>query len=292
MDKKKILITGKGSYIGTSFIKWLEQWPERYEIDEISVRGTKWKDRDFSHYDVVLHVAGIAHVSADPKMKEEYYRVNRDLAIEIATKAKEEHVKQFIFMSSMLVYGSDNNSLNQTIINKDTVTGANDFYGRSKLEADKAIQQMNDREYKVACIRTPMVYGPGCKGNFPKLIKFSKWSPIFPKLNNKRSMIYIDNLCEFIKLNIDYNDSGLFFPQNKEYVSTVNIVETLVKFYGRKIIFTSLFNWIILIFLSFSSFMNKIFGDKIYEKELSTHYDWQYCLVDFEKSIKHTLWGK
>ncbi|WP_020430220.1 NAD-dependent epimerase/dehydratase family protein, partial [Paenibacillus riograndensis] len=96
---RKILITGKGSYIGTSFIKWLQQWPEQYEVEEISVRGEEWKKHDFSIYDVVLHVAGIAHVSADPSKESEYYRINRDLAIEVANKAKQQKVKQFIFMS-------------------------------------------------------------------------------------------------------------------------------------------------------------------------------------------------
>lgn len=97
MNKKRILITGKGSYVGTSFMKWVEQWPKEYDVVEISVRGEEWKQHDFSVYDVVLHVAGIAHVSTDPSMEAEYYKVNRDLTIEVASKAKQDKIKQFIF---------------------------------------------------------------------------------------------------------------------------------------------------------------------------------------------------
>ena len=66
---KKILITGKNSYVGKSFEKWLGNYPDRYSIDSISLRNDSWKEKDFSEYDVVFHVAGIAHVSTDPKWK-------------------------------------------------------------------------------------------------------------------------------------------------------------------------------------------------------------------------------
>lgn len=164
MEKKRILITGKGSYVGTSFINWVKQWPEQYEVEELSVRGEAWRKHDFSAYDVVLHVAGIAHVSTDPSMEQEYYRVNRDLTIEVASKAKQDGVRQFIFMSSIIVYGSDGKIGEEKIIYEYTVPNPNDFYGRSKLEADVAIQKLNSLHFKVVSVRIPMVYGPNCKG--------------------------------------------------------------------------------------------------------------------------------
>jgi len=91
---KRVLITGANSYVGTNVEKWLAKHPDRYHVDTISVKGDAWREHDFSVYDVVFHVAGIAHVSSDPKMKELYYSVNRDLAIQTAEKAKAEGVKQ------------------------------------------------------------------------------------------------------------------------------------------------------------------------------------------------------
>lgn len=241
MKSKKILIFGEGSYIGTKFQEHLEN-TGNYEISVFDSMNESWKEEDFSKYDVIYHVAGIAHVSADPKMEELYYKVNRDLPIEVAQKAKKEKVKQFIFMSSMIIYGADGKIGKEKIINEKTEKNPIDFYGKSKLEADEAIQKLSDEDFKTVIIRTPMVYGPGCKGNFPKLKKLAKISPIFPDIENNRSMIYIDNLCEFLKQIIDKEEKGIFYPQNKEYVSTKSIIQEMAEQMNKKIYFTKLFN--------------------------------------------------
>ena len=98
---KRMLITGAGSYVGESVRKYiLTSDSEGYQIDSVDTMGDNWKKADYTKYDVVFHVAGIAHVNADPKMEPLYYKVNRDLTIEIAKHAKECGVKQFVFMSS------------------------------------------------------------------------------------------------------------------------------------------------------------------------------------------------
>ncbi len=142
MKKKRILITGKGSYVGTNLIAWLKQWPEQYEVNEISVRGDDWKKEDFSIYDSVLHVAGIAHVSADPKLEAQYYKVNRDLAIEVAKFAKDSGVRQFIFLSSIIVYGE--NSSEKKVIDRNTNPIPSSFYGNSKLQAEEGIKDFEN----------------------------------------------------------------------------------------------------------------------------------------------------
>src|SRR5690625_3161989 len=167
---KHILITGVNSYVGNSLADWLAKWPQKYHVEKISLRDTLWKERDFSSYDVVVHVAGIAHVSTDPKMEETYYRVNRDLTIEVAKKAKTDGVKQFIFLSSIIVYG-DRPSKNG-VIDENTIPKPSNFYGKSKLEAEKGIQPLNDPTFKVVNIRPPMIYGKNSKGNYPRLAKF------------------------------------------------------------------------------------------------------------------------
>src|SRR5690625_3200465 len=211
---KHILITGQNSYIGNNVKRWLENHPEQYKIDTISMRVDSWEEKDFSNYDVIFHVAGIAHVSTDPKLEDLYYKVNRDLTIEVAEKAKNEGVGQFIFMSSIIVYGD--NRINNGVIEIDTPPSPVNFYGKSKLEAEKELEDLASGEFKIAILRPPMIYGKDSKGNYPRLAKLARRTPIFPDFNNQRSMLHIDNLCEFVKLIIDNKESGLFFPQNKE----------------------------------------------------------------------------
>ena len=281
---KNILVFGKDSYIGTNFEKWLNKSKEgNYNISSISSKDDEWRKEDFSKYDVIFCLAGIAHVSANKKLEDLYYKVNRDLPIEVAKKAKAEGVKQFIFMSSMIIYGADGKIGQFKIIKEDTSKVPIDFYGRSKLEADEAIQKLSDEKFKTIIIRAPMVYGPNCKGNFPKLKKIAKILPIFPDIENNRSMIYIDNLVECIKQNIDNENSGVIYPQNKEYVSTKSIIEAMAKAMNKKMHFVMIFNPILKLLSKKINYINKIFGNKVYDKSLSG--DFSYCVVDFETSI-------
>ena len=286
MRNKRILIFGEGSYIGTKFQEYLKN-NEEYQIDVIDSMNEKWRRANFSKYDVVYHVAGIAHVSADPKMEELYYKVNRDLPIEVAKKAKNEKVKQFIFMSSMIIYGADGKIGEKKVIDDKTEKEPIDFYGKSKSEADEAIQKLEDENFKTIIIRTPMVYGPGCKGNFPKLKKIAKISPIFPDIENERSMIYIDNLCEFLKQVIDKEETGIFYPQNKEYATTKNIIKTMANVMEKKVFYIRIFNPLLKVLSKKINYINKIFGNKVYDKKLSG--DFSYCVVNFEESIRRSI---
>lgn len=284
---KKILITGANSYIGTSFDKWLQQWADIYSVDTVDMVDGTWKDKDFSGYDVVFHVAGIAHVSTDPKMEKLYYKVNTDLTIEAAKKAKAEGVKQFIFMSSIIVYG-DSSYINQKrVIDRDTIPTPSNFYGNSKLQAEKGINELNDDKFKVVVLRPPMIYGKGSKGNYPRLAKMAQKLPIFPDVENERSMLHIDNLCEFIKLMVDNEEEGLFFPQNKEYVRTSEMVKLIAEAHGRNLVLTKLFNPILLIVGVKLGIINKVFGDLVYEVSMSK-YSENYWIRDLKESIRET----
>src|SRR5699024_10086716 len=198
IQMKDILITGVNSYVGNRLEQWLKQWPENYTVHKISLRDGSWTKKDFSKYDSIVHVAGIAHVSTDPKMEELYYQVNRDLTIDVAKKAKVEGTRQFIFLSSIIVYG-DQPSENG-IIDQDTLPNPDNFYGKCKLVAEEGIQYMECDDFKIVILRPPMIYSKDSKGNYPRLANFAKKSPIFPNFENKRSMIHIDNLSEFMRL--------------------------------------------------------------------------------------------
>lgn len=280
---KSVLITGANSYVGTSVEKWLMKEPDKYHVDTVDMIDGTWREKNFSGYDVVFHVAGIAHVSTDPKMEDLYYKVNRDLAIETASKAKNEGVKQFIFMSSIIVYGDSTES--KRVITKETVPKPSNFYGKSKLQAEEGIMPMNDDAFKVVVVRPPMIYGKGCKGNYVKLSKLAQKTPIFPDFDNERSMLHIDNLCEFIKVIINYEESGLFYPQNREYVKTSELVRLIAGLYNKKILMTKAFNPLIKLLFKLNV-IRKMFGNLVYDKEMSLFMHTRYAIRELNESVK------
>lgn len=284
-NMKRVLITGQKSYIGTSFKNWLIREPYIYKVDTVDVKDGSWKDKDLSHYDVVFHVAGIVHVSSAPEMESMYYKVNRDLTIEIAEKAKAEGVKQFIFMSSMSVYGDSNNS--NRVIDINTVPTPNSFYGNSKLQAEEYIKQIESDNFKIVVLRPPMIYGKGCKGNYPILASLAKITKLFPDIENQRSMLHIDNLCEFLKIIIDQEETGLFFPQNAEYVKTSEMVRLIAEMHGKKIWMTKVFNPILKLMFGIV-IVNKVFGNLVYEQSMSDYQKENYRIRDIRESIDTT----
>ncbi|WP_434399827.1 NAD-dependent epimerase/dehydratase family protein [Planococcus sp. 11815] len=285
MEKKKILITGKGSYVGTNFIKWLKQWPDQYDVSEISVRGNEWKRENFGNYDTIIHVAGIAHVSADPKLEERYYKINRDLTIEVAQFAKEQGTKQFVFMSSIIVYGDGDNV--KRVIGKDTLPNPSNFYGNSKLLAEEGLKHLEDQNFKISVIRPPMIYGKNSKGNYPKLSKIAKSLPVFPEYENQRSMLHVDNLSEFIKKLVDNNESGLFFPQNAEYVKTSDLVKEISTVHNKKIFMVKTFNPLIKVLIKRINIINKVFGNLVYDQNISVYKE-NYRVRDLSESVRVT----
>lgn len=261
---KRILITGANSYVGTSVEKWLMREPDKYYVETLDMKDPNWKKFDFSKFDVVFHVAGIAHSTPKKSQEALYYKVNTDLVIETATIAKQAGVKQFIFMSSMIVYNKK-----EKRITKDTLPNPDNFYGNSKLQAEIGLQKLDSQDFKIVVLRPPMIYGPHSKGNFPKLISFAKKSFIFPNFKNKRSMLYIDNLSNSIKYLIDEETQGTYFPQNSDYMCTTGIVRETAKLTGKKIWFTKIFNPVIYLFRGFVSVVNKMFSDSYYDLEMS-----------------------
>lgn len=254
---KRILITGANSYIGMSFEKYMSNFKD-YSIDTLDMLDPNWKDYDFSKYDSIFHVAGIAHIKETKENAQLYYKVNRDITIEVAKIAKSKGVKQFVFLSSMSVYG-----IEVGIITKETEPNPNTNYGKSKLEAEIGLNELRDDNFKVAILRPPMVYGEGCKGNYKLLTKFALMSPIFPDIENKRSMIHIDKLCEYVKKYIDENANDVFYPQDDKYVCTTEMVKEIAKSHNKNIKTTKIFNPIIKN-IKYDLF-NKVFGDLIYK---------------------------
>jgi len=279
----RILITGAGSYVGESVRNYILSTSSDFEIDVVDTFDNRWKKANFSRYDVVYHVAGIAHVNADPKMESLYYMVNRDLAIEVAQYAKSAGVNQFIFMSSQIVFHESRN-LKSEVLTKETKENPNGFYGDSKLQAEKGIKALADDNFKVCILRPCMIYGPNAKGNFPRLVRLAQHVPVFPDWHNKRSMLYVDNLAEFVKQAILRGMEGTFYPQNREQADTVEIVRFFAQTSGHKVWITKLLNPFVWLGSFFFQPINKMFSTYYYDPSMSIM-DFDYQLVSFEESL-------
>lgn len=287
---KKILITGAGSYIGTSFEKYMEKFGNDYSVDTVDMIGDSWKSKSFSGYDCVFHVAGIAHSDNGKISKEKeklYYAVNTDLTVETAKKAKADGVKQFIFMSSAIVYGNSAPIGKGKRITKDTPVHPANCYGDSKVQAEKGLRKLDDDSFKVVILRPPMIYGKGSKGNYPLMSKMAQKLPIFPYVKNRRSMLYIENLCEFVRLMIENNEQGTFWPQNKEYSNTSEMVRMIGAAHGKKVHLIKGFTWSLKLLGLVTGIVDKAFGNLYYDKKISI-YKTDYRVCTLKESIIRT----
>jgi len=283
-----ILITGANSYIGVSFENYLRQWPNQYKVDTIDMIDGTWQKKSFAKYETVYHVAGIAHSDMDggsEKNRDYYYQINRDLAIRTASKAKQDGVKQFIFMSSIIVYGDSAPIGEYKMITKETIPRPTNFYGDSKLQAEKGLLLLSDDNFKVVILRPPMIYGNACRGNYPILAKLAIRVLIFPDVDNQRSMLYIGNLIEFVRLMIENEEEGIFWPQNSEYTKTSNVVKEIAEAHGEKVHLVRGFS-LVLRYLSYvTKKINKVFGNLSYDMAMS-EYKVNYRKYSLKESIK------
>ena len=279
---KKIVIAGKGSYIGNHIKHYLEDTADTYAIEELDTLHFDDQAYSFDGVDAVVCVAGIAHIKETAENRHWYYEVNRDLVVRLAKKAKADGVRQFVFLSSMSVYGKDSG-----VITPQTAPAPKSGYGDSKLQAEQQLDELQSDTFKIAVLRPPMVYGKDCKGNFQTVVKIVEKLPVFPQIRNQRSMVYIDNLCEFIKRCIDEERNGLYFPQNKAYVQTSAMAKIIAKEKHKKVFFSRILGFGVWCIRPFISMANKAFGSLIYEG--TEQDDFSYCVVDEADSFKQSL---
>ena len=302
---KRILITGASGYIGTNVERYLMEYNaregrENYRVDTLSLRDASWENYDFTSYDTILHLAGKAHADighVSEETKREYYDINCELAVRTAAKAKAQGVSQFVYMSSVIVYGDSAKVGERKYITADTEPAPANFYGDSKWQAEKRLGELACEEmpegagaFHVAIVRPPMVYGKGSKGNFPLLVKLAEKMPVFPDVKNERSMIYIDNLAEFLRLLIDGGQGGIYLPQNAEYVTTAEMVKAIGEAMGKEIRLLKLLNPFVKLASGIpgkiGGMANKAFGSLTIEKGNDIP---DYQVIDFKESVRRSV---
>ena len=279
---RRILITGRNSYTGNALKEYLSQWNDKYETETISLRNEAWKSESFSGFDSVFHVAGIAHDSTKGSDKEAYYAVNSQLAYDTARKAMNDGVRQFIFMSSSIVYGN-----HQGLITNDTEINPSSYYGESKVKAEDMLRSLECENFRVCILRCPMIYGRGCKGNYVLLSKIARVLPAFPYVKNFRSMLYVKNMAEFVRLVIEHDESGIFWPQNGIYSNTSELVRMIACVHGRNIKLIHHTESAIRFMSRFSGKIRKAFGSLAYDMSMSD-YRQDYRAYTLHDSIHET----
>lgn len=288
---KKILITGKGSYLGNSLKAYLEAFGDCYQVDCLSLRSGDWKEQSFRGYDAVYHTAAIVH---QPRSKDapgelaRYRAVNCDLAVDAAKKAKAEGVRQFVFLSTMAVYGLTAAFGKTVTITAQTPTAPTDNYGLSKLEAERALLSLEGPDFRVAILRPPMIYGKDCKGNFRSLVSMARRLPFFPKVPNRRSMLYVGSLNRLVQQIIDREDRGIFCPQDPEYVNTSAMVQAIAASQGKHLLLIPGFSWALHLLRHLTGAVDKAFGSLVYDKALSKLEE-DYCIASFPDSVKQSV---
>lgn len=222
------LVTGASGYLGSSFIK---HYKDKYEFEKFSLLSQKLEDINFDAIDIVLHCAALVHQKVEHSY-EKYYEINVDYSVRLAKLAKQNGIKQFVFISTIAVYGEKIQKLDEN-----TACHPVTPYGKSKLEAEKQLLELNDKDFIVSIIRPPMVYGKNAPGNIDSLIKLVKKLPIIPldEIKNKRSFISIQNLCHMIDEIIIQQKSGIFLASDDEPLSTTKLIELISKNLNKKI---------------------------------------------------------
>jgi len=227
---RKILITGANSFVGTNFIRF----SLNNDIREISLFENNPDEIDFTSYNVVIHLVAIVHQS-EQIQEAEYFRINRDLCLKVAERAKKGGVKQFIFLSTVKVYGEYNPVSGPW--NEDSVCIPEDAYGKSKYEAEIALRKMEAKDFTVSIIRTPLVYGVGVKANMLSILRLVDRVSVLPlaDVNNKRSFTSAENLVAFIDRIIERRASGIFIAMDEKPLSTTELVNLISKHLNRKV---------------------------------------------------------
>lgn len=285
---KKVMLVGVGGYIGGKFTEYINKNYPDWQVDAVDSMNRKWADADFAGYDAVYNVSGLAHANARQGTEEQYYAVNGQLPIDVATKAKAEGVPMFVQMSSMVVYGDMSGLDEEKNIFEDTVPAEPTIYGKSKMMAERGLLKLEDDNFQVAIMRPPLIYSEYARDNFPRLVNFAKKMPIFPKLKNQQSMVYVDNLCELIYLVIENNKGGIYYPQQECYIETSKIVKDIADAVGNKMWQTKIFNPFLKLFSKWDklAFIHKAFGSITYDMSISNHFDGKYRVVTYEESIR------
>ena len=261
---KKICVTGARGFVGQSLCATLEKSNRFFcgvvrSLDSLSSEDktkytsigdidaeTNWRDA-LAGYDCIVHCAGKTHVMKKKNQLKSYFLVNVDGTKRLAQQAASVGVKRLVFLSSVKVNGERSDiGFNDSLENHDKnnkfshndLPNPNDPYAISKFEAEKILWEISaNTGLEVVVVRIPLVYGYGVKGNLKYLMKLINFGVPLPfnNINNKRSLIGIDNLVDVLIHCADHpNAAGkTFLVSDGEDLSTPKLINYVASEMGR-----------------------------------------------------------
>lgn len=228
----KVIITGHSGFVGTNLSYYLDS--QNVNISNISLRKDEWKSKIDQNSDAIIHLAGKAHDTSDVSNPDEYYKVNRDLTIELFNEFLVSDIKKFFYFSSVKAAADTV----VDILTEDVEPNPITHYGKSKIEAENYITKQKLSEgKKVYIIRPCMIHGPGNKGNLNLLYKLVEKGIPWPlaAFENKRSFLSIDNLNFLIHQMLNKNiPSGIYNFADDKSISTNELISAINTALGKK----------------------------------------------------------
>ena len=277
---KKIVVTGEHGALSVELATELRNRTDQ-PVENLGVRGNLWREFDFSEVGIIVHVAGL--IPGKNTRPEDFYRVNRDLTRELATKAKAEGVEQFLYLSSMSVYGIELSiEKGKGVVYANTPCAPKEDYGKSKFEAEEALRSLEDETFRVAIIRVPSLYNVGRTAYLDRIKRFFDRYPRIPRAFEDRfkSILYTGNLYALIGLLIERNSRGIFCPDDGK-ISAVDLYSAMVPEKKTSRIFglaARIFKW--------RPRVKEYFGNCCYAEELTDLFGGAYRETDFRAAIR------
>lgn len=222
---RKVIITGSTGFVGSKLGPELTASGHKVHALDLRTFPTK-----LAKADLVIHLAAIAHRPDTDKDDSAYFRVNRDLALSVARAAAKSGVGHMIHFSTSKVSGGPH---------EDDPTTAEDAYSRSKAEAEAGLREIHEETgMHITCLRPPVIYGPGVKGNIRRL--FEKVADRRPlpsgALHARRSVLGIDNLVSAVQTVMEHPDGfKAYHVADERPVSTAELVEFAAEAMGVKV---------------------------------------------------------
>lgn len=276
---QNIIVTGANGKLSCKAADWLKG-KNVFGVEQLSLRGD-WQNHDFADTYGIVHIAGITPQNA--KAESDYKKINYELTRELANKAKTDGVKQFVFISSMAVYGACQSIDPKKNIDENTPCSPNSDYGKSKLKAEEYLKGLRDENFRVCIIRVPSIFD-GEKNEYIEQYKYlADKLPVIPKcfINNYKSFIHSDNLCELIYLAIEADFDGIICPHDGK-ISAFDICSAI---YPKKPK-SRVFGLAVELFLKNNPRISDYYGAICYSENLTDVFDGKYRVTDSLNAIR------
>lgn len=252
---RNILLVGSSGYIGRHVFA---AFSSTFKVVKSVSRAGDLRLNELQNIDVVINAAGLAHSSATQPT--EYAKVNAIFPCELARAARDAGVKKFIHLSSIAVYGSNINRIDES-----TPEAPDSPYGISKLDGDLALLSLQSDAFDVVILRPPMIYGPNAPGNPARLQRLAKLLPVLPLggITNRRSFLSVNNLVTFVERALTASVHGVLLVADDDSVSTTKFVRHVARMHDQTVLLVNISFFFLILSVLLPTVAAKLLSDLV-----------------------------